>query len=183
MLKRFLTNQRGAAALELAIISPVFLLGSVVSVDLGLRYTSRQSAGSAVSHGAELLQDFMVEHTLAELSRMDPDSDAHPYRRAALAVNDALGPDAATSNVTITTWCGCPGLDSATPESVSEAADPAPFYAETEGVLTGSGAPICPSRCADGQSRVSVEITVDGTTRTLGAGAAPFRETLRARIR
>lgn len=101
MLRNFLADKRGSAAVEFAIGAPVLLIGLIIVTDVGLAVTDRMNLDQSVRAGAEFAMNSVEDETTLEDMVKSAATGAYGD-----ALNDVDSSEVPTVDVTKT--CECP---------------------------------------------------------------------------
>lgn len=131
-IRKYLSETKGAIAVETAIVTPVMLAILLPSIDIGYRVHTMQKLNQATDSGIEyVVKGGRDEPTLRNI------------------VQDAFGISISTSDLQINAYCGCI-VSSNNNDGQSGTNDPHEgFYVKTQ---TSLAEDMCPALCDDGEA-------------------------------
>lgn len=145
LIKKYIENNKGAIAVETAIVMPLMLIILLPSIDIGFRVHTMQKMNKATDSGIEyVVRGGRNENTLRNI------------------VQDSYGSSISSNELAINAYCGCIETGQANggdEENGSVNHDPhAGFYIKTQTTLSED---MCPVLCDDGNAPSElVELTL-----------------------
>jgi hypothetical protein len=182
-MRHFLTNNDGAAAVEMAIASPILLACLVFGANIAFNTITEQKVTAAAYAGANYFQDQVTANGLDDMRPIDDDdnkSNGSMVKTAKLVIQDAYGQSLDLGAINVSAYCGCPNKDASQSHGFDEAKSFYTFY----DMSSDKDEDICPTSCSDSSTaRIVAEIDITHTTKDLFGKSKTVSEHLVTRLR
>ena len=210
ILHKFLKNRDGVVSVEFSLIAPMLIFGTLFAINLGYQVNKQQKVEASLAAGSNYLQDFALNHNMAELrpnydSETGKTNDTQTLSTVKKIIQTASGGMIEAHETYVNTYCACPNnkvpdqdggsIDENNFEMTLEPVNSGQkdfdftdyskdYYSKTRMSLFRKGE-LCAFDCPQngGRARVIVEMDVYHNVKDLFGKSTIIHEKLQTRIR